>query len=109
MVDKRYKFLNHGNELIVKIQDKLGSQFLPSYNYSGVTFFGPGRRRILKMVDNGRWLKFEFNVPVPSVEGLTLLTENEAREMHMGTCRWVYKGNSLDTVFCLVERAIENF
>jgi hypothetical protein len=109
MMDKSYRFLNHGNELIDRIQGKIGNQFSPSFNNSGVTFFGPGGRRILKMVDNSRWLKFEFNVGVSKVEGLTILTENEARDKHMGTCRWIYKGNSLETVLSLVDEAVENY
>lgn len=100
--------MNHGNELIDKIQDKLGIQFLPTYNLSGITFFGP-KGRILKMVNNGRWLYIEFNVDVPKVDGLTILTEIEAKEKHMGTCRWIYKGNSLDQVLYLIEQALEKY
>ncbi|WP_077618363.1 hypothetical protein [Bacillus sinesaloumensis] len=108
MLDKKYRFLNHGNELIDSIQRKIGQQFLPTYNQTGVTFFGP-KGRILKMVNNSRWIYFEFNVAVPPSEGLIIFSESEAREKHMGTCRWVYKGNSLDQVYKLVEEALENY
>ena len=108
MSDKQYRFLNHGNELIDKVQTKIGNQFSPTYNQSGVTFFGP-KGRILKMVTNSRRLYFEFNVDVPRVEGLEVLTETEAKEKHMGSCRWIYKGNSLDQVFYLIECAVEKY
>jgi hypothetical protein len=106
---ENYRFLNHGNELINLIQGKLGDTFIPSYNDSGVTFFGPGRRRILKLVDNSRWLKVEYNVAVPKIEGVRILTEKEARDKHMGTCQWIYIGKSLDEVLYLLDIAIENY
>lgn len=108
MLENSYNFLNHGNELIEIIQGKLGNKFSPTYNKSGVTFFG-AKGRILKMVNNSGWLFIEFNVPVPTVADLTVLKENEAREKHMGTCRWFYKGNSLDTVLELIGAAVEKY
>jgi hypothetical protein len=108
MLNKNYKFMNHGNELIEKIQSKIGVQFIPAYRQSGVTFFGP-KGRILKMVDNGSWLYFEFNVAVPSIDGLRTYTDKEAKDKHLGTCRWIYKGRSLDDVNRLVEYALENY
>ena len=101
-----YKFHNHGNELIDRIQVELGERFTPAYNQTGVTFNGYNGR-ILKMVKSSKWLFFEFNVPVPEVDGLTVLSEREAREKHMGTCRWFYKGNSLSTVLDLIKEAVK--
>ena len=44
-----YKFHNHGNELIDRIQVELGERFTPAYNQTVVTFNGYNGR-ILKMV-----------------------------------------------------------
>ncbi|MBS4214924.1 hypothetical protein [Neobacillus rhizophilus] len=107
-MDQRYRFHNHGNELIENIQKELGSRFWPEYRLSGVTFYG-NKGRILKMVNSSKWLYFEFNVPVPTVDGLEVLTEKEAREKHMGSCRWVYKGNSLNSVQVLIKEALQKY
>ena len=47
----------------------------------------------------------EFNVPVPKIEGVITLTEKEAKEKKMGTCRWIYKGDSINNILELVEKA----
>jgi len=60
-------FGNHGQDLVEKIQVKLGSRFKPKYNKSGVTFFGP-KGRILKLVNTRSFLHVEFNVPVSNVD-----------------------------------------
>ncbi|MDI3477787.1 MAG: hypothetical protein PWQ59_1312 [Thermoanaerobacterium sp.] len=101
-------FGNHGNELIDKVQQKLGSRFTPKYNKSGVTFFG-SNGRILKLVYNKTFLHVEFNVPVSQVKGLTILTKKEAQNKKMGTCQWIYKGDSLSTVLDLVEEAVKKY
>lgn len=101
-------FDNHSQHLVEKIQAKLGAEFEPKYNKSGVTFFGP-RGRILKLVNTRSYLHVEFNVPVTTVDGLTVLTREEAREKKMGTCQWIYKGDSLMTVLELVDEAVSKY
>lgn len=51
-------------------------------------------------------LKVEFNVPVTKVEGLTILTKEEARKK-MGMP--IYEGTSLDTVINLIQEAKDTF
>lgn len=101
-------FGNHSQDLVEKIQVKLGEKFKPKYNKSGVTFFG-ARGRILKLVNTRSYLHVEFNVPVTNVDGLTVLTREEAREKKMGTCQWIYKGDSLITVLELVDEAVGKY
>lgn len=101
-------FDNYSQHLVEKIQAKLGAEFEPKYNKSGVTFFGP-RGRILKLVNTRSYLHVEFNVPVTTVDGLTVLTREEAREKKMGTCQWIYKGDSLMTVLELVDEAVSKY
>lgn len=107
-MDYKYKFQNHGNELIEWVQEALGDRFHPEPCLTGVTFYG-NKGRILKMVHKSKWLYFEFNVPVPAVDQLTIYSEKEAREKHMGTCRWLYKGDSLTTVFDLIGEAVQRY
>ncbi|MEW6623952.1 MAG: PIN domain-containing protein [Bacillota bacterium] len=101
-------FGNHGVELIDKVQQKLGSRFTPKYNKSGVTFFS-SNGRILKLVYAKSRLHVEFNVPVSQVNGLTVLTKKEAQNKNMGTCQWIYKGDSVSTVLDLVEEAVKKY
>lgn len=54
-------------------------------------------------------LKVELNVPVTKVDGLTILTKEEAKGKKMGTCQWVYRGNSLDTAMTLIKEAKETY
>lgn len=84
-------------------------KFSEKENKSGYTWFGESRTRLLKIVETKRGLRIEFNVPVSNVEGLTILTEQEAKEKHMGTCRWIYSGDDIETVALLIEEAIEGF
>lgn len=102
---KNVNFGNHSQDLVEKIQDKLGAEFKPKYNKTGVTFFGR-RGRILKLVNTRSYLHVEFNVPVIYVDGLMVLTKEEAREKKMGTCQWIFKGDSLMTVLKFVNEAI---
>ena len=48
-------------------------------------------------------------MPVTTVDGLTVLTREEAREKKMGTCQWIYKGDSLMTVLELVDEAVSKY
>jgi hypothetical protein len=99
-----YRFYNYGEELVEKVLAVLGPDFIPEYNKTGVTFFR-GLSRILKIVNAVNVLKFEFNVPVTKVAGLTVLTKEEAKVKKMGTCQWIYQGESLDTAMKLVQEA----
>lgn len=103
-----YRFYNYREELVEKVQAVLGPSFLPEYNRTGVTFF-EGLNRILKLVNAVNLLKIEFNVPVTKVEGLTVLTKEEAKANKMGTCQWIYQGKSLDTAMNLVQEAKDIF
>jgi hypothetical protein len=40
-MDYKYKFQNHGNELIERVQEALGDRFHPEPRLTGVTFYGP--------------------------------------------------------------------
>lgn len=101
-----YKFYDYGEELVDKVLVLLGTGFHPKYNKSGVTFYR-GKKRILKIVNLMNALKVELNVPVAKVDGLTILTKEEAKKKKMGTCQWVYRGKSLDTAMTLIEEAKE--
>lgn len=101
-----YKFYDYGEELVDKVLVLLGSGFHPKCNKTGITFYR-GEKRILKLVNLMNAIKVEFNVPVTKVEELTILTKEEAKEKKMGTCQWIYKGTSLDTVMILIEEAKE--
>jgi len=103
-----YYFGEHTEEIKNKIDLLLGSSFSPKYNKTGVTYFG-GKGRILKIVKRRKYLEVEFNVPVTTVIGLLVLTEQERREKKMGTCQWIYKGDSLSTVLMLVEEAVGKY
>lgn len=103
-----YCFGDYGEEIISKIASILGISFTPKYNTTGVTYYG-NKGRILKVVKRQRYLEVEFNVPVSEVLDLAVLTEEERIDKHMGTCRWVYKGDNLTTVLKLVEEAAEKY
>lgn len=103
-----YRFGDYGGELIEQVSSKLGNSFTPKYNKSGVTFYGTNGR-ILKLVNRSTMLEVEFNVPVTKVLGVSVLTDNEAIDKHMGTCRWIYRGDSLFTILELVEEAKDNY
>jgi predicted nucleotidyltransferase component of viral defense system len=85
------------------------NKFQEKENKSGVTFFGESKTRLMKMVETKKGLRIEFNVPVSKVTGLTVLSEEEAKAKHMGTCRWIYSGNNMDDVKKLVQEAIQKF
>jgi hypothetical protein len=103
-----YRFYNHREELVEKVQAVLGPDFQPEYRKTGVTFFH-GLSRDLKLVNAVNVLKIEFNVPVTKVDGLTVLTKEEAKAKKMGTCQWIYEGKSLDTAMKLVQEAKDIF
>ncbi len=97
-----------GIELFQRIKNILGPEFKPKYNNTGITFYGH-KGRILKLVYSKTKLYIEFNVPVSRVDGLIILTDKERREKKMGTCQWIYKGDSLTTVLKLVEEALVKY
>lgn len=101
-------FGTHGKELVDKVQTILGPNFEPKYNKTGVTFFGQ-KGRILKLVYTKERLFVEFNVPISPVPGLITLTQKEANDKKMGSCRWLYKGDSLSSVIRLIEEAIQKY
>ncbi|WP_042458988.1 GIY-YIG nuclease family protein [Neobacillus dielmonensis] len=103
---QRYTFFTFGNELIDKIHSVLGEHISYQERNTGVTFYR-GMTRILKIKDSAANLIVEFNVPVEKVEGLTILTKKEAQQKKYGTCQWIYKGKSLDTVLRLVNEVKE--
>lgn len=77
-----------------KVALALGNSFSPYFRKTGVTFFG-SMGRILNVVNKLKILEIEFNVPVAGVSDVEILTEKQAREKKMGTCRWIYRGESL--------------
>lgn len=83
--------------------------FVEKENNSGSSFFGPGRTRLLKLVKIKTGYKLELNVEVKKVENLTVLTEKEAKEKHMGSCRWLYSGTDDKVTKALVDEAIKGF
>jgi hypothetical protein len=91
--------------LVEKVQAILGSDFIPDPINTGVIFYH-GLNRILKPVIQVNHLKVEFNVSITNVEGLIVLTKEEARAKKMGTFR-IYQGKSLDTEMKLVQEAKE--
>ena len=101
------------NELFIKTMEEIKKiipqEFLTKSNKSGVTWFGAGRTRLLKMVETKRGLRVEFNTPVSKVEGLVELSIEEAKAKHMGTCRWIYTGADTEVVKKLVQEAISKF
>jgi hypothetical protein len=84
-------------------------KFMEKENKSGITFFGDNKTRLLKMVETKKGLRIEFNVPVPKVDGLQTLSEEDAKEKHMGTCRWIYTGDNVEDVKKLVKEALTGF
>lgn len=108
LYETNYQFYHYGEDLVDTVLALLGPDFGPIYNKSGVTIYG-GVNRILKLVNAVNYLKIEFNVPVTRVDGLTVLTKEEAKAKTMGTCQWIYKGESLDTAMNLVKEAKEKF
>lgn len=102
-----YDFGDYNESLVKQISFILGDYFTPHYRKSGVTFFGENGKRILKMVKKQKCIEIEFNVPVTEIYGLKVLSVNEAKEKKMGTCRWIYKGDSVPSN--LVEEARRKF
>lgn len=86
----------------------INHKFQAKSNGSGVTYFGESGR-ILKVIDSKKGLKIEFNSAISQMDGVTILTENEASEKHMGTCRWIYVGNDINIIAGLIEECIENY
>ncbi|MDF2615429.1 MAG: hypothetical protein K0Q47_84 [Sedimentibacter sp.] len=84
-------------------------KFKSKTNNSGVTFFGTEGTRAFKVVKAKKGVKLELNVPVSKVENLTILTEKEASEKHMGTCRWIYIGDDIKTIKNLIKEAVEKY
>lgn len=76
---------------------------------SGTSFFGPERIRLLKVVKTRSGFTIEFNVEVPKVDGLKVLTPEQAKAKHMGTCRWIYSGSDEKVIKQLVTEAVKNF
>lgn len=106
--DTDMRFGNYGRDFFERVRQILGSEFEPKYNKSGITFFGV-KGRILKLVYSNTSLYVEFNVPVTPVRGLKILTEKEAYDKKMGTCRWIYKGDSITTVLNLIEESVRKY
>jgi len=95
----------------------------PQWKYnkagSGLSVFdtGGGRgTRLLKVVNSKKGLRVEFNVAsvedrlskVPTGER-TIYGEKEAKDKHMGTCRWIYTGSDLTVLKELVSIALSGF
>lgn len=85
---------------------------------SGLSIFdnGGGRgTRLLKVVESKKGLRVEFNVDVEKVlkekapnDNITF-TEKQAKEKHMGTCRWIYTGNDINVLKQLITLALSGF
>lgn len=105
--DLDYCFGGFGDEIIGKVSCILGNSFTPKYNKTGVTFYGTNGR-ILKLVSRVTRLEVEFNTWLAEHPEVIVLSDNEAREKKMGTCRWIYKGDNLDKVLDLVKEAKVN-
>lgn len=96
--------------VLEEIRKIIPSNFSAKENKSGVTWFGPNRTRLLKVVETKKGIRIEFNVEVDShVPGMVTYTPEEAKEKHMGTCRWVYSGGDIEVVKKLVKQAVEGF
>jgi hypothetical protein len=104
--EKQDLFVN----VLAEIRKIVPKQFEEKENKSGVTWFGPNRTRLLKVVETKKGLRIEFNVEVDKeVPGMTYYTKEQAKEKHMGTCRWIYSGGDMEVVKNLVKQAIEGF
>lgn len=96
--------------ILSEIRSIVPKDFTEKENKSGVTWFGPSRTRLLKVIETKKGLRIEFNVEVDSkVTGMICYTKDEAKAKHMGTCQWVYSGSDVDTVKALVSQAIKGF
>ncbi|GEM_PF-6574757 len=84
-------------------------KFKEKENNSGITFFGTEGTRTFKFIETKKGFKIELNVAVSEVDGLTSLTEKEASDKHMGTCRWIYIGDNTATAVKLIDEAIKKF
>lgn len=84
-------------------------KFTENDTASGQSIFGPERTRLLKLVKTRTGFILELNVEVKPVEGLKVLTPEEAKQKHMGTCRWIYTGSDEKVIKNLVMEAVNNF
>lgn len=95
-------------EIIDKVSSILGNSFTPKYNKTGVSFYGTNGR-ILKLVSRVTRLELEFNTWISENPEVLVLSDNKARQKNMGTCRWIYRGENLNTVLDLVKEAKNNY
>lgn len=114
IVQKNNKAVQEKPDLFVNILEEIRKiipkEFSEKENKSGVTWFGPKRTRLLKVVETKKGIRIEFNVEVDSnVPGMITYTKEEAKEKHMGTCRWIYTGGDMELVKKLVKQAVERF
>ncbi|MBZ4649238.1 hypothetical protein [Thermosipho sp. (in: thermotogales)] len=104
------KVYNEVLEKILKLIDNSEDiKFIEVKNKSGSSIFDSNKIRLLKVVKTKSGYKIEFNVHVSSVEGMKILTDEEAKEKHMGTAKWIYSGNDFKVIEKLVLEAIENY
>jgi hypothetical protein len=96
--------------VLAEIRKIVPQDFSEKENKSGVTWFGPNRTRLLKVVETKKGMRIEFNVEVnKDITGMTYYTKEQAKEKHMGTCRWIYSGGDMEVVKELVKQAISGF
>lgn len=85
---------------------------------SGTSIFdtAEGRgTRLLKVVESKKGLRVEFNVDiaeqlkdVPGNEKM-VFSEKDAKDKHMGTCRWIYTGSDIKKLEDLVKASLAGF
>jgi hypothetical protein len=86
---------------------------------SGLSIFdksGGRGTRLLKVVESKKGLRVEFNVEAvePKIKELApndsiIYTVKEAKDKHMGTCRWIYTGTDLKVLKELVSASVAGF
>lgn len=111
---KENQVKNGGEEIYEKTLSQIRDlvkegQFVEKKNASGHSFFGPSKTRLLKLVKIKSGHKLEFNVEVPTADEMQVLTLEQAKEKHMGTCRWIYNGKDERMIEKLVKHAVKNF
>lgn len=107
-VEKNTQKSINNDDVVGLIESILGEKFKPKHLQKGITYWN-NKNRILKIVISKRNFKVEFNVNVSLLDGVTYYNQEERVAKHLGTCMYIYEGNSLDTVLELVKEARNNY
>lgn len=92
---------------IKKVYEWVGPQLSGCPVRDGVTFYYHSEK-IFKVLNRKKSWYIEFTVPVPECENLRIITAEEARTRKMGRTRWIYKGNSDELAYQLIQAALQS-